>query len=71
MKMEPPTVVVTEPGREELLTVQEFADRVRSHPLTIYRLIREGRQAGVVRVGRQIRINVTVALAVTPPRTNV
>jgi excisionase family DNA binding protein len=65
MKMAPPTVVVTEPHREQLLTVQEFAGHMRVHPCSIYRLIRNGRQPGVVRVGRQIRINPKIAAAVS------
>lgn len=55
-------IVVTTAKHEPLLTVQEFADRLRVHPITIYRLIREGKQAGVVRIGRHIRINAKIAL---------
>lgn len=43
--------------RDRLLTVKEFADRVRQHPLSVYRRIREGRQPGVHRVGGSIRLN--------------
>jgi excisionase family DNA binding protein len=60
---EEPIVIVTEHTREVLLTVQEFASLVRVHPLSIYRLIRERKQRGVVRVGKHIRINKTIALA--------
>lgn len=60
--MEEPTVIVTEHTRQQLLTVQEFAVLVRIHPLSIYRLIREDKQPGVVRVGRHIRINASIAL---------
>lgn len=41
----------------QLLTVKEFADRVRQHPLSVYRRIREGRQPGVYRVGGSIRLD--------------
>jgi len=67
--MDEPIVIVREPRREQLLTVQEFASLVRVHPLSIYRLIRDDKQRGVVRVGRHIRINVAVAL-LTPTHTN-
>lgn len=70
MKMAPPTVVVTEYTRQQLLTVQEYAGLVRVHPLSVYRLIREKKQLGVVKVGRQIRINVAVALEVKPTHTD-
>lgn len=62
MKTEEPIVIVTEPKREHLLTVIEFADLVRVHPLSVYRLIRKNQQRGVVRVGRHIRINAGIAL---------
>ena len=65
MNMKPPVVALTEPRREQLLTVQEFADLARVHPCSIYRLIQAGRQKGVVRVGRQIRINPIIAAAVS------
>jgi len=51
--------------RDELLTVQEFAALVRMHPLSIYRLVRAGRQPGACRVGREIRIDIAVALRPT------
>ena len=51
---------------EDLLTVQEFATLIRVHPGTIYRRIREGRQPGVHRFGRDIRIDLAAALE---PRT--
>lgn len=60
---ETPRLMLTHPSREQLLTVQEFADLVRVHPLSVYRRIREKRQPGVLRVGREYRINVTVALS--------
>lgn len=55
-------LALTHPRREQLLTVQEFAALVRVHPMSIYRRIREHRQPGVVKVGREYRINTTVAL---------
>lgn len=51
------------PRRLELLTVQEFASLIRVHPVTIYQRIRDHRQPGVYRFGRDIRIDLTVALA--------
>lgn len=54
--------MLTHPRREQLLTVQEFADLVRVHPLSIYRRIREKRQPGALKVGREYRINVSIAL---------
>lgn len=47
---------------ETLLTVQEFADLIRVHPMSIYRRIREHRQPGVLRFGRDIRIDTLIAL---------
>ena len=44
-----------------LLTVKEYADEARQHPLSVYRRIREGRQPGVHRVGGSIRLD--------PPRS--
>lgn len=55
--MEEPVVIVTERNREHLMTVQEFADLLRVHPLTIYKWIREDRLDGVVRAGRHLRID--------------
>lgn len=49
----------------QYLTVKEFADRMRLHPLSVYRRIRERRQPGVVRLGRDIRIDLEIAL--NPP----
>jgi len=46
---------------EDLLTVQEFATLIRVHVGSIYRRIREGRQPGVHRFGRDIRIDVSEA----------
>lgn len=46
----------------ELVTVKEFADLARQHPLSVYRRVREQRQPGVVRIGRAIRINVRLAI---------
>jgi hypothetical protein len=57
-------LMLTVPTQEQLLTVQEFAAHVRAHPRSIYRRIREGRQVGVVEVGREYRINIAVALGV-------
>lgn len=50
---------------EDLLTVKEFAGLVRVHVGTIYRRIREGRQPGVHRFGRDIRIDRSKALQAT------
>ncbi len=47
---------------DELLTVKEYADLVRQHPMSIYRRIREHRQPGVRRFGRDIRIDRTAGL---------
>ena len=69
--MEEPIVIVTEHPREHLLTVQEFSDLTRVHPLSVYRLIREDKLPGVVRIGRHIRINVTIALGRHPTHTYV
>jgi len=55
--------MLSHPGRHQLLTVQEFADLARVHPKSIYRRIKEGRQPGVVEVGREYRIDVVIALA--------
>jgi hypothetical protein len=41
----------------KLLTVKEYADTVRQHPLSVYRRIREGRQPGVYRIGGNIRLD--------------
>lgn len=61
--MEDPIVAVTARTRQHLMTVQEFADHVRAHPRTIYRLIKANKQPGVVKVGGLIRINPRVALS--------
>lgn len=46
-----------------LVTVSEFAAISREHEQSIYRRVRLGQQAGVVRLGpRSLRINVAVAL---------
>lgn len=42
--------------RRALLTVKEYSDLTREHPLSVYRRIRENRQAGVVRIGGSIRL---------------
>ena len=47
--------------REELLTVKEYASLVREHEMSVYRRIRVGRQVGVVRIGRTIRIDLARA----------
>ena len=65
--MDESIVIVTEHGREVLMTVPEFADLLRVHPKSIYRLIQEGRQPGVVYAGRHLRIHASVALAARPP----
>jgi len=46
-----------DPRERQLLTVKEYADAVRQHPLSVYRRIREGRQPGVYRIGGNIRLN--------------
>lgn len=43
--------------KPQLLTVKEYADTVRQHPLSVYRRIREGRQPGVYRIGGSIRLD--------------
>lgn len=48
-----------------LLTVQEFSDLVRQHPQTVYLRVRRGLQPGVLRFGRDIRIDWHVALTKT------
>ena len=58
----PEPLMLTVPKQEQLFTVQEFAALTRVHPRSIYRRIREGRQPGVVEVGREYRINITIAL---------
>lgn len=45
-----------------LLTVKEFAGLVRLDPFTIYRRIWANRQPGVIRIGRNIRIDGAIAL---------
>lgn len=47
--------------RAELLTVKELADMWRVHEQTIYGLIRRRRLDGVLRLGREIRIDITIA----------
>jgi hypothetical protein len=47
--------------RQELLTVKEYAALIRQHEWSIYRRIREQRQAGVVRCGRRVRIDIALA----------
>lgn len=42
----------------ELLTPQEFSRLTREHPKSVYRRIAEGRQPGVIRIGREIRIDI-------------
>ena len=55
------------PVRGDLLTVVEFAAKVRQHENTIYRRIREGHQPGAIRVGpRDIRIDLAIALPGRP-----
>lgn len=48
-------------SHETLLTVKEFADLTRVHPMSVYRRIRERRQPGVYRFGGTIRIDPTAA----------
>jgi excisionase family DNA binding protein len=60
--MDEPIVIVTEHTRQHLSTVQEFADLLRVHPKTIYRLIRADKLKGVVRLDNTIRINANEAL---------
>ncbi|MEZ5290163.1 MAG: helix-turn-helix domain-containing protein [Vicinamibacterales bacterium] len=47
---------------EQLLTVAEFAALVRMDAKTVYRLVARGELAGVIRVGRAIRIDASVSL---------
>jgi hypothetical protein len=47
--------------REELLTVKEFADLTRVRPDSVYRRIRLHKQPGVVRFGREVRIDLIQA----------
>jgi hypothetical protein len=47
--------------REELLTVKEYAYIRGENPKSVYRRIQDGRQPGVSRVGRDIRIDITAA----------
>jgi predicted nucleotide-binding protein (sugar kinase/HSP70/actin superfamily) len=49
-------------SQHALMTVKEFADTVRQHEKSVYRRISAGTQPGVVRVGRPIRIDASVAL---------
>lgn len=51
--------------REELLTVKEYAYLMRLHIKSVYRRIDGGRQPGVVRIGREIRIDISSASAET------
>lgn len=53
-------------ARANFLTVKEYAALIRQHPLSVYRRIREGRQAGVIRLGRDIRIDLAIATAPPP-----
>lgn len=54
--------MMDEPQRKpQLLTVKEYADQVRQHPLSVYRRIREGRQPGVYRIGGSIRLDPPIA----------
>jgi hypothetical protein len=47
--------------REELLTVKEYASVMRLHVRSVYRRISEGRQPGLVRAGRDLRIDLPAA----------
>lgn len=44
-------------------TVQEFADLIRQTPKAVYRRIKRGGQPGAFPVGREIRIDLAVALS--------
>ena len=48
--------------RDELLTVQEYADLVRLHPKHVYERIARGVQLGAERIGGQWRIDLGVVL---------
>ncbi len=48
--------------RNELLTPKELAALWRIHEQTVYGLIRRGRIDGVLRLGGEIRIDITVAI---------
>ena len=52
--------------RDELLTVKEFAALWRVDVRSVYRAIRHGRLAGVARMGREIRIDLSVCLEYQP-----
>lgn len=60
------TLALTHPEHDQLLTVQEFASLVRAHPKSIYRRIALNQQPGAVKVGREHRINVRIALTPAP-----
>lgn len=54
-----------EARRQEFLTVKEFAFLLRQHPQSVYRRIRLQTQPGVVRFGREVRIDITGAISGT------
>ena len=57
-----------EARRDELLSVKEFAELIRVHPLTVYGWIRDDKLPGVYRFGNEIRID--LVLAERPARTH-
>jgi len=54
--------------RDDYLTVAEFALLIDRHPMTIYRLVEQGQLPGVIRIGRAIRIQRSVALQPNTPQ---
>lgn len=48
--------------RESMLTPKEFAFVMKIDVLSVYRRIRQRKIAGVVRFGREIRIDISLAL---------
>ncbi len=54
-----PTVLRDAP---RLVTVAQFADYVGQHVQTVYKRVRLGTQPGVRRFGRDVRIDIDVAL---------
>ena len=48
-----------------LLSVKEYAAHIRQHPRSVYRRIWNGTQPGVLKVGRDYRIDLDLALQPT------
>lgn len=49
-------------ARDTMLTPKEFAFVMKMDVLSVYRKIRQGKLSGVVRCGREIRIDITLAI---------